>query len=296
MSRILRFLRPCVQHAKSCTATIPATQRVLPATQAFSRLFSDGAGLVKVDKEEGYAVMHLNSPPVNSLNTPMLQAITETIQDLEDDNRMQGLILTSACPKIFSAGLDITEMYQKSSESTDRFWRSLQDMWLTLYGTRLATVAAVNGHSPAGGCLMATSCDYRIMADGAYTIGLNEVHLGIVAPFWFKDIMLSTVGQRETERALGLGLLYKPQEALDIGLIDEISPEDEILDRAKEQLLKWTKIPGFARMTTKRLIRDANMQKLSEVREDDINMFTNFIQMDATQKHLGRYLASLKKK
>eukprot|EP00057_Strongylocentrotus_purpuratus_P024520 XP_011678994.1 PREDICTED: enoyl-CoA delta isomerase 1, mitochondrial isoform X1 [Strongylocentrotus purpuratus] len=296
MSFLSRFIRPCVHHAQRSSAASHLSRNGAPASQTLYRLFSSDAGLVKVDKEQGYAVLHMNRPPVNSLNTEFLQELTANIEELESDRHMQGLIITSACPKIFSAGLDITEMYQKSPESTDRFWRSLQDFWLTLYDSRLATVAAVTGHSPAGGCAIAMSCDHRIMAEGPFTMGLNEVNLGIVAPFWFKDTMQNTIGQRETERALGLGLLYKPDEALNVGLIDQVVPLENVVDQAREEIQKWIKIPGVARMASKRMIRESTLTKLRDIREDDINMFTNFIQMEAVQKHLGSYMEKLKKK
>ena len=55
-----------------------------------------------------------------------------------------------------------------------------------------------------------------------FTIGLNETLLGIVAPFWFKDTMLNTVGQRQTELALQLGTLFTADQALSIGLVDKV--------------------------------------------------------------------------
>ena len=58
----------------------------------------------------------------------------------------------------------------------------------------------------------------------------------------------------------------------------------------------WFVLLGVARMASKRMVREATLTKLRDVREDDINMFTNFIQMDSVQKHLGKYMESLKKK
>ena len=64
-------------------------------------------------------------------------------------------------------------------------------MWLSLYTAPLPVIAAINGAAPAGGCLMAMSCDYRIMAQHPkFNIGLNETLLGIVAPTWFMDTMI----------------------------------------------------------------------------------------------------------
>ena len=77
------------------------------------------------------------------------------------------------------------EIYKSKPERARQFWRTLQDVWLKLYGSNKIYIAAISGHSPAGGCLLAMSCDYRIMSKGPYKIGLNETLLGITAPFWF---------------------------------------------------------------------------------------------------------------
>lgn len=60
----------------------------------------------------------------------------------------------------------------------------------------------LKGASPAGGCLMAMTCEYRVFVDGKHNIGLNETKLGIVAPTWFKDLYISTIGYRRAELAL----------------------------------------------------------------------------------------------
>lgn len=69
----------------------------------------------------------------------------------------RGMVIQSHNPAVFSAGLDLFEMYKPDRERLELFWRSLQSMWETLYSTRLATAAAVEGNAPAGGCLIAIS-------------------------------------------------------------------------------------------------------------------------------------------
>ncbi len=144
------------------------------------RYYADPGSYVQVERDtvhEDIAILKMNRKPVSGLNKDFLTELNITLEKLENNASYRGVILTSANPGIFSAGLDITEMYQKSPEYTSAFWRSLQDFWMRLFSTNLATVAAINGHSPAGGCLMALSCDYRVMAQGKFTIGLNEVQL-----------------------------------------------------------------------------------------------------------------------
>ncbi|XP_028841253.1 enoyl-CoA delta isomerase 1, mitochondrial-like isoform X2 [Denticeps clupeoides] len=241
--------------------------------------------------------MTFQGPPVNSMSLDFLTEFAISMEKLELDKSCRGVILTSGLPKIFSAGLDITEMYGKGPEHAAVFWRAVQEMWLKLYGSNMVTIAAINGSSPAGGCLMALSCDYRIMADNPrYSIGLNETLLGIVAPFWFMDTMNNTIGNRETEKALQLGLLYSTSDALKAGLVDELVPEEKVLTTATEAMAKWLSIPDHSRQITKSMMRKQTIDKLSSNRETDVNYFVKFITKDSIQKSLGMYLAMLKKR
>ncbi|KAK7940195.1 hypothetical protein WMY93_003521 [Mugilogobius chulae] len=141
---------------------------------------------IKVDfnQSTGVAVLSMQSPPVNSLSLDFLTELCISVEKLEMDRACRGLIITSSLPKVFSAGLDILEMYGKSPERCGEFWRAVQEMWLKMYSSNMVTIAAINGSSPAGGCLLSLTCDYRIMSDNPrYSIGLNETLLGIVAPF-----------------------------------------------------------------------------------------------------------------
>ncbi|KZS04326.1 3,2-trans-enoyl-CoA isomerase [Daphnia magna] len=153
------------------------------------------------------------------------------------------------------------------------------------------------GHAPAGGCLLAMCCDSRIMVNGKSKIGLNETKLGIVAPFWFKDTFVNTIGVRQSERALQLGSLFTPDEALKIGLVDRVLPDPEAATAVAESELKeFLQIPAMARYLSKMRIREAALKDLLENREKDLNTFVNFATTDAVQKGLGIYLQSLAKK
>ncbi|KAK4016545.1 hypothetical protein OUZ56_031502 [Daphnia magna] len=254
------------------------------------------SSLVRLEEKQGYAVVAMHKPPVNSLSLEMIQALSESLSELEK-NKCKGFILTSACPGIFSAGLDIREMYQPTEERLKEFWSSLQTLWLQLYGSKMASVALINGHAPAGGCLLAMCCDSRIMVNGKSKIGLNETKLGIVAPFWFKDTFVNTIGVRQSERALQLGSLFTPDEALKIGLVDRVLPDPEAATAVAESELKeFLQIPAMARYLSKMRIREAALKDLLENREKDLNTFVNFATTDAVQKGLGIYLQSLAKK
>ncbi|XP_046438324.1 enoyl-CoA delta isomerase 1, mitochondrial-like [Daphnia pulex] len=280
------------------SVTSIARNKVLPLLRKSTKIQSTASlsSLVKLEEKQGYAVVSMQKPPVNSLSLEMIQALSQSLIELEK-NKCKGIILTSACPGIFSAGLDIREMYQPTDDRLNQFWSSLQTLWLQLYGSKMATVALINGHAPAGGCLLAMCCDSRIMLNGKSRIGLNETKLGIVAPSWFKDTFVNTIGVRQSERALQLGSLFSPEEALKIGLVDKLVPDMETATAVAEAELKeFLQIPGMARYLSKMKIREAAIKDLSETREADLNQFVNFAKTDAVQKGLGLYLQSLAKK
>ncbi|OQR92980.1 3,2-trans-enoyl-CoA isomerase, mitochondrial precursor [Achlya hypogyna] len=271
--------------------------RCLPTFRArAARAMSTTPSLVQIEKKDNYAIVRLSRAPVNSLNMELLQAIDEAVQSLEQDKNIKGMILSSTNPKIFSAGLDITEMYQPKTKRLREFWRAFQNTYLRLYTTPLATVAAIEGHSPAGGCLLAMCCDSRVMSLGGPLIGLNETKLGIVAPFWMRDVMVNTIGHRETEKMLGLGLQVNALRGKEIGLIDEAVPVEQVHSVAEKLLLEWLSIPSSARKLTKAMMRDETAQKLRSRLDEDRSNFVDFCETDKVQSALAGYLAALKKK
>nr|XP_019568713.1 PREDICTED: enoyl-CoA delta isomerase 1, mitochondrial [Rhinolophus sinicus] len=253
--------------------------------------------VVEPDPAAGVAVMKLKNPPVNSLSLELLTELVISLEKLENDKTVRGVVITSDCPGIFSAGLDLTEMCGRNPAHYAEYWKAVQEMWLRLYLSNLVLVAAINGASPAGGCLIALTCDYRVMADNPkYSIGLNETLLGIVAPFWFKETLVNTIGHRASERALQLGLLFPPTEALQVGMVDKVVPKDQVQSTALSVLAQWMAIPDHARQLTKNMMRKPATDRLLKQREADVQNFVSFISRDSIQKSLQMYLEKLKQK
>uniref|UniRef100_A0A182NNP0 Enoyl-CoA delta isomerase 1, mitochondrial n=1 Tax=Anopheles dirus TaxID=7168 RepID=A0A182NNP0_9DIPT len=273
-----------------------ASRLVAPGARAFS---SDTGNsklvLTEVDDKTGYATVTLNRPPVNSLSLELLTAISDALDDLQN-NKSRGMILTSSSNTVFSAGLDIMEMYKPNQDRLRAFWSTLQDVWFKLYGSPFPTAAAINGHAPAGGCLLSLCCEYRVMCPN-YTIGLNETQLGIVAPTWFQASLRNTISRRESELALTLGKMYTTDEALKVGLVDEVAENKEkALEQATNFLNRFRKISPMARAMTKQALRSKDIVELEDNRSQDIDLFVYAVNQPNVQKGLEVYLESLKKK
>jgi len=251
---------------------------------------------ISFDDKTGLASLKLSNAPVNSFSKNFLMSVTADIKSLEENCDVKGILLSSAFEgRVFSAGFDILEMFNKPEEDLRAFWSAVHEWYFQVFGSKKPIVAAINGHSPAGGCALSLMCDYRVMAEDR-VIGLNETQLGIVAPFFFADLMERAIGTRNTELALLAGTLFKSQDAQKIGLVDRVVPLEEVEKTATNQLLMLSKIPQPAYGITKELMRGNTLRKLDSTREEDIQVFVDLIQKPMVQKTIAMYLQQLKKK
>ncbi|XP_017060867.1 enoyl-CoA delta isomerase 1, mitochondrial [Drosophila ficusphila] len=250
---------------------------------------------VEVNDKTGIATVTLNRPPVNSQNVQLLLDLQSCVSEVEN-NKSRGLILTSACSNVFSAGLDIFEMYNTDKERLRTIWTELQNAWIALYGTSLPTAAAINGHAPAGGCLLATACEYRVMLPN-FMIGLNETQLGIIAPKWLISGFTNVLPNRVAERALTQGRMFTTEEALKEGLVDEIAnTKEEALEKSGAFIGSFAKVNPVARGLTKLQFRADNIKEFEKIREKDVSDFIALVSRPDIQKGMGIYLENLKKK
>ncbi|XP_004521523.1 enoyl-CoA delta isomerase 1, mitochondrial [Ceratitis capitata] len=249
----------------------------------------------EVNDKTGIATLTLNRPPVNSLNLELLTEMRNCLKDAET-NKCKGLIITSSSNSVFTAGLDLLEMYQPQDERVKSFWTALQSMWMELYGSKIPTAAAINGHAPAGGCLIATACEYRVMLPN-FTIGLNETLIGIVAPKWFVSAFLNVVPRRVAEQAITQGKLFTTAEAHHVGLVDDVvNTKEEAIAKCEQFIASFKNVNPYARALTKQQFRIKELQELEQQREKDLQIFLGLIMQPSVQKAMGIYLEGLKKK
>lgn len=207
--------------------------------------------------KSGYALVTICREPVNSMNLELWQQLARTLDTLEADPQVRGLIFQSGLQKdVFTAGNDINELYapKSSIERYREFWITQNQFFARLYRSRLATVAAIRGACPAGGCALALCCDYRVMTDFGQ-IGLNEVALGIPVPEYWALLMARTIGQRQAEQLLPYGVMPTAADALRIGMVDTLVPVAELRNAAETAIGKMLSVYDSGRVATKRHLR-----------------------------------------
>jgi len=134
----------------------------------------------------------------------------------------------------FSAGLDLKEVAGLDAVGTERYLLLLDDLIDALYGHAGPTVAAVNGHAIAGGCVLALCCDLRVMTDDTkLRIGLNEVALGLEFPPKILALARRRISRRWIDRVLLEAALHAPAAAVELGLVDELATDCLATARAR---------------------------------------------------------------
>lgn len=175
----------------------------------------------------------------NAMHLEMILELIEAIDYAETDPTVEGIII-SGKENFFTSGLDLITLYQYDETQIKTFWNNFILLLKRLLAFPKPAVSAITGHSPAGGCVLAICCDYRIMADGEYIIGLNEVPVGIIVPSNIFRLYSFWIGAGVAYRSLLEGKLFKPAEASEIGLIDEVVAFNRIQNAAVRKIKSLT--------------------------------------------------------
>lgn len=206
-----------------------------------------------IEHPHGIRELKLARLPVNALNPELVATLKHALEQAPRDGA-QALVL-SGTPGLFSAGLDIPALLQLDRAAMRAFWNDFFGVCAALACSPIPIVAAVTGHSPAGGAVLAIFCDYRVMARGEFRIGLNEVQVGLTVPACIQAAMRRLVGTYRTERLLIAGAMLDADAALAAGLVDELTGVDEVVTRALAWLEPLLKLPRQALLTTRALAR-----------------------------------------
>jgi 3-hydroxyacyl-CoA dehydrogenase/enoyl-CoA hydratase/3-hydroxybutyryl-CoA epimerase len=189
----------------------------------------------------------------NIFDAATIDELNEQLDALEKSASLRGLIIASAKKSIFVAGADLKTLLQAAKTGEMRgFIQRGQQVFNRLANLKIPTVAAIHGASAGGGYEVALACDYRVASDDPATrIGLPETSLGLL-PAWGGCTRLPRlIGTEKAGEVILKGKLYSAQDALKLGLVDDIAPRDQLLDRACEKLRAGKrKIDGRAPATS----------------------------------------------
>ena len=235
----------------------------------------------------------LARPPVNALNFDLLDALVIAIQEAPGKGA-RGLIVSGG-EKVFSGGLDVPYLMTLDKEGLLKCWKRFFDAARALANSPVPVVAAIAGHNPAGGCVLALCCDYRVMARGSFRIGLNETQVGLAVPEAIQYLMRRVVGAQRAERLIVEGAMIESELAYKIGLVDELSDAANVLDAAKSWLASILALPSTPMLATRKIARADVVHSLQAFADSDLERFVEGWYSTDTQTAMQALMNKLKK-
>ncbi|HEL4212273.1 TPA: enoyl-CoA hydratase/isomerase family protein [Stenotrophomonas maltophilia] len=235
--------------------------------------------LIEVINHGPIRELRLARPPVNALDTELCRQLIHAIE-LAMAEDAHGIVL-SGSERVFTGGMDVPHLLSHGDDK-----HKLLDTWNAFFGavrtlaeSRIPVVAAITGHAPAGGCVLALCCDYRVMARSAdpsrpYAIGLNEVQVGLIAPEGIQRLLRRAVGVHRAGALLTTGSLVPAEQALQIGLVDELAEGDLVVARAIAWLQNLLKQPRQPMLLTRAIAR----ADLNEALHPDLIQLDRFVE------------------
>ena len=238
------------------------------------------------EKKDTTALITINRPKaLNAFNSQMLDELTEALEMAEKDTGVRCVILTAAGERAFTAGGDIKEEVQLNETTAEEFSRRGKKMIRSILNHRVPVICAVRGYALGGGMEMILAADITVAATDAKIGGI---------PGWGSTVLLPrTVGASRAKELLYTGRSLSAEEALKLGVVEDVVEPDELLKRAFKLADMIADMAPFAVENMKKSINTAMSAGLEESLGTETDIFASCF---GTQDHLEATTAFLEKR
>ncbi len=226
-------------------------------------------------RDDGVALVTLDNPKVNSLSRAVLHRLAVVVDELAADP--PGAVVVTGGPRIFAAGADIAEF--GGPDEAREYGRLFLETFNRLAALPRVTIAAISGYALGGGCELALACDFRVAADTA-KLGQPEILLGIIPGGGGTQRLPRLVGPAVAKDLVFSGRQVSAGEAAQLGLVDEVVPAAEVLDRAIARAAQLARGAVAAQALAKRAIDEGLDRPLGEGLELEQEAFVEVFRTD----------------
>jgi enoyl-CoA hydratase len=244
---------------------------------------------VRLETSNGVARVTLDRPDaLNALSRAVLDELDAAVERIESDATIHGAVVTGA-GRAFVAGADIAEIASLDRDSGREFARRGQAVFSRVEAQSKPIVAAVNGFALGGGCELAMACHVRIASSRA-KFGQPEVKLGILPGFGGTQRLPRLVGRGMASRLILSGQQIPADEALRIGLVDEVVEPEKLLDHADALLREMLSNGPAAVAAALEAIRRGVELELDEAIELEAKLFADLCGSDEMREGTAAFL------
>jgi enoyl-CoA hydratase/carnithine racemase len=212
---------------------------------------------VHLEVSGAVATIRLDRPKMNAVNAQLRDELAEAARAADADPAVRAVILYGG-ERVFAAGADINEMAEMSYAGMTEHCRALQDSLNTVARIGAPVVAAITGYALGGGLELALCADFRVAGESA-KVGQPEIQLGVIPGAGGTQRLPRLIGPSRAKDLIFTGRHVKADEALAIGLVDKVVPDDQVYDAAKEMAARYAKGPAVALRAAKEAV-DAGLE------------------------------------
>jgi enoyl-CoA hydratase len=189
--------------------------------------------MVRCETQDGVAQILLDNPPVNGIDDALLDTLMARLREAGADPKVRAVVLGSAVPGRFCGGLDLREFRTRTPE---RAHQIVEKLYVKLFETTSSlskpVIAAITGAVRGGGMSIAITCDMIVAAEDS-TFGYPEMEVGLLPAIHYNHLP-RIVGRNRAFDLLFTGRVFQAREALEMGLVNRIVPEPQVLGCARE--------------------------------------------------------------
>jgi enoyl-CoA hydratase/carnithine racemase len=191
-------------------------------------------------------IFTIDYAPSNSITNQTLQGLEEALDRVRNEEELKGLVITGN-GRIFSSGFDLAAFVSfEGPEDVIKWFSYEEEVMYKLLTCPKPVVAAINGHATAAGMIIIQACDYRLIKDDPkIKVGMTEIKLGLALTPCQGEIMRFGLDTHKNWREIMYkGLLISPQKAVEIGILDELVEETELIEKAKAKVVEYIDTPN----------------------------------------------------
>jgi len=246
-----------------------------------------------LEKKDGIAIITLNRPKqMNALDEQITKEMAQALEELEIDENIKVLIVTGG-EKAFAAGADI-KMLDILTSPMDAYHLSIKNNPAHILAKfEKPTIAAVSGFALGGGCELAMACDLRIASETA-VFGQPEINLGLLPGAGGTQRLTRLVGATKAKELVFTGESIDAQEALRIGLVNKVVPQEKLMEEALSLAKKLAQKPPLAIKIAKKLINEGENVDLDSALRYEAQFFALLFSTEDSKEGIKAFLEKKK--
>jgi enoyl-CoA hydratase/carnithine racemase len=227
---------------------------------------------VTLEARDAITFLRLNNGVTNAISPELVDDLTDAVKRINSE--FKGMVLAGG-GKFFCIGLDLPTLLLLDRPDMTEFYRRFNQAVLDLYTLPIPTACAIDGHATAGGAIIALSSDFRFISSGRKFMGFNEVKIGVPVPYLADLILRQVTGDRYATELMFTGEFVEPQQALKIGLIDDVFSAEDLEEKAVAKIAELAALPpyGITAIINNRVA--AVKARYEEMRSADNDLFLN---------------------